>query len=141
MKKTKRMILVGMGAVTALALGAGQSWALPTSYNQRDQYLTAEPTPKLKSSSVLRTIYLEKGTYTWGLLLDGNTVSSDRKRTIYLKAGEYSWVDTLTPDNGLYDQRSTLADYDGDPAAHLASYAFVEISGGHEWGSELIPPK
>jgi hypothetical protein len=141
MRTVNRALIAGVGVVAAIAVSANPSAASPIAYNQKVQYLTDNPTPSMGVSVVDRKIILAQGTYTWGLLLDGTVPGSTWKRSIFLKAGTYDWTDILIPDNGYYDQQSSLSDDQGDPVAYLASPTFVDTSGTHEWGSELIPPK
>lgn len=118
---------------------------LPAAFNQHTQDLTANPVPSDPTTCITRTIGLDGGHYTLQLFFRPNDnsgrVVNGPSATVFnntTKQNTWTWRDCLIPDNGFYDQTSTVTAPDGESQTLPGSFV-IGASGSYVWGSALQP--
>jgi hypothetical protein len=130
-----------MGLAFALGVAiftAPSAAAAETAYNQKTQFLTADPNAGMVESCMDRRIFLRDGVYDWGQRMGG-----DRRvprPDMILGNSWYTWKDCLVPRNGHYTHFTSLdPDTPGWSTANMRGDWDLGSSRDYTWGSYLDP--
>jgi hypothetical protein len=121
------------GHATVAAVRPGYSGAI--AYDQKTQFLTADPVSGMAASCVSRPITLKADTYDFALFVGKASVPDVRQQ--YIVAGTYTWESCLNPLDGYYNLDSNL----WSPQAYydISDQWIVPVDGTYTWGSWLGP--
>lgn len=110
----------------------------PIACDEKTQWLTSSPTASMPESCVSRPISLAPMNYTWEIFTGDGSYGGWIWRsydTWSLPWATYTWTTCLIPENGYYDETSTLSTANAD---YSYSGSFVlPVSGSYPWGSWL----
>lgn len=125
---------VALAIASIFTLTETPASAAATAYNTRTSKLAGSPDFTMQNSCTSRTIYLAEGSYVYSQKIGA---SSGPARTLKLLPGDYEWWDCMMPNDGFYNQQSTLS-FGGYPDVVLNSTRHL-TTGTYTFGSFLQP--